>query len=74
MNQPDAAFNDFYYYYNNFGTLVAYWMDTGLVFYVSTVHKMGEIVMRLKKKPRKTVKNKGHVDIVWKEKSTAEFF
>ena len=30
--------------------------------------------MKLRKKPRKIVENKDHVDIVWKEKSTVEIF
>ena len=46
INQTEATFNDFYYCYDNFGTLIARWLDYGLVFCVSTVHKVGEIVMR----------------------------
>ena len=74
INQPDEISNDFYYCYDYFGTLVALWMDNRLVFCVSTVYKASEIVVKLRKKPRKIVENKDHVDIVWKEKSTAEFF
>ena len=42
-------------------------MDNGLIFCVSTVHKVGSITQRTQKKPRKTIKNSKHVDKVWGE-------
>ena len=64
IQQPDANFNDFYYCVDEYGTLIARWMDNGLVFVVSTLHHVGNIIKRARKRPRKTIKNKKHVDIV----------
>jgi len=50
VNQIEVDFNDFYFCYDKFGTLVAGWMDNGLAFCVSTIHKVGETVKRLRKK------------------------
>ena len=36
IEKSQAEFNDFFYTYDDFGTLVARWMDNGLVFLVST--------------------------------------
>ena len=59
---------------NEFGTLIARWMDNGLVFCVSTIHKPGQIVKRRRKRPRVTMNNRKHVKEVWGENGTAEIF
>ena len=69
-----ANFNDFYWTVDEHGTLLGRWMDNGLVFIVSTVHKVGKIVKRLRKKPRKTGKNKRHVDKIWGDKGAVPIF
>ena len=42
-------------------------MDNGLIFCISTVHKVGSVTQHTQKKPRKTIKNSKHVDKVWGE-------
>eukprot|EP00957_Ditylum_brightwellii_P086011 6544020-Ditylum_brightwellii.AAC.1 len=49
-------------------------MDNGLVFCVSTLHKVEEIVGRLRKYPRTTVKNKQHGVKVWGDKENKHIF
>ena len=39
-----VQFNDFYWKVDEKGTLVAWWMDNGLVFCVSTVHRPGKTI------------------------------
>eukprot|EP00957_Ditylum_brightwellii_P063399 4812187-Ditylum_brightwellii.AAC.1 len=46
ITQQDANFNDFFWTIDKYGTLVARWMDNGLVLCVSTLHKVEEIVER----------------------------
>ena len=70
----EVNFNDFYWTVDEHGTLLGRWMDNGLVFVVSTVHKVGRIVKRLRKKPRKTNKNWKHVDEVWGDNGAVEIF
>ena len=65
VEQQKAQYNDFYYAVDQYGTLVARWMDNGLVFCVSTIHKPGKVVRRTRKKPRQTVKNQNHVRKIW---------
>ena len=52
----NVNFNDFYWMVDEYGTLVGRWMDNGLVLCVTTVHKVGNIVKRVRRKPRKTIK------------------
>eukprot|EP00957_Ditylum_brightwellii_P003809 289421-Ditylum_brightwellii.AAC.1 len=40
-------------------------MDNGLVLCVTTLHDVGEILERLRKRPRTIVKNKQHIMKVW---------
>ena len=64
--KPELAnFNDFYHLADDNGTLCARWMDNGLVFCVSTIHKIGSIVKACRKRPRITNKNNNHVKKVW---------
>lgn len=65
VKQEKSSFNDFYYAINEFGTLLGCWMDNGLVFCVSTIHHIGDIVKRTRKRPRETKNNKKHVKEVW---------
>ena len=74
VEQNNCAFNDFNWMVDEHGTLVARWMDNGLVFCVSTLHKVGKIVKRNRKRPRKTCKNSGHVDKVWGDDAVKEIF
>ena len=69
-----AKFNDFYWMIDDDGTLLARWKDNGMVFCVSTVHRIGNKVKRLRKKPRVTNKNKHHVSVIWGEKGVVEVF
>ncbi len=64
----DAHFNEFFYTIDEHGTLVARWMDNGMVFCVSTVHRIGQTIKSCRRKPRVTPKNKTHVDKIWGDK------
>ena len=61
----DAEFNDFFYTYDENGTLIARWMDNRLVFLVSTIHQISNIVQRIRRRPRITKLNKNHVESIW---------
>eukprot|EP00957_Ditylum_brightwellii_P125459 9562804-Ditylum_brightwellii.AAC.1 len=65
LSQTNADFNDFYWAVDYLGTLVACWMDNDVIYMVSTVHRVGEAVKRIRRRPRITVKNKGHVEKMW---------
>ena len=67
IKMEDTTFNSFYYCYDEHGTLLARWMDNSLVFCVSTVHRIGNVIKRIRRKPRKTTGNKRHVSKVWGE-------
>ena len=69
IEQKSATFNDFYYCVDQYGTLVAKWMDNGLVLLVSTLHIPGKNVVRARKRPRVTIKNKNHVSRIWGNES-----
>ena len=51
-------FNHFHWSIDEFGTLIARWMDNGLVFCVSTVHIPGKTIKRKRNSPRVTSNNK----------------
>ena len=72
-NQNEANFNDFNYMVED-GTLLARWMDNGLVFCVSTLHKVGKTVLRNRRRPRITDKNKNHVREVWGDEGSKPIF
>ena len=74
VNVDDADFNDFYWTVDENGTLLGRWMDNGMVFVTSTIHKVGKIIKRNRKKPRKTPKNAKHVDKVWGDKGSVPIF
>ena len=65
VNQSDVSFNDFYWCRDEFGTLVGRWMDNGLVCCVSTLHRVEQTILRKRRRPRMTDKNKAHVREVW---------
>ena len=49
-------------------------MDNGLVFCVSTLYKVGKTIKRMRKRPRKTAKNKNHVDRVWGDQGKVQIY
>ena len=55
-------------------TLVARWMDNGMVFCVSTMHKIGAVIKRRQKRPRVTLLNKRHVNTIWGTEGVADIF
>ena len=69
-----SNFNDFFWSVDEHGTLVARWVDNGLVFCVSTLHKINNTVKRLRKRPRKTINNRRHVDKIWGDEGTKEIY
>ena len=69
VNMDSANFNDFTYLVDEEGTLVARWMDNGLFLMVSTMHKPGTVTKVFRRRPRKTVKNRRHVEEVWGNES-----
>ena len=72
VSKEKARFNEFYYMIDEFGTLVARWMDNGMVFCVSTLHRPGNMIKWLWKRPRVTILNKHHVSKIWGDKGTAQ--
>eukprot|EP00957_Ditylum_brightwellii_P184787 14074599-Ditylum_brightwellii.AAC.1 len=65
IDPNEVTFNELFQSVDECGTLPLRWMDNGLVFMVSTVHKVVNIVFCLRKYPRVTDSNKKHVDDVW---------
>eukprot|EP00957_Ditylum_brightwellii_P150607 11467337-Ditylum_brightwellii.AAC.1 len=63
--KKECNFNNFRYLVDDKGTLVATWMDNGLVLVVSTIHYVGASVKVNRRRPHLTFKNKGHVLQVW---------
>ena len=52
VSKDSAKFNQFDWTIDKFGALVARWMDNGMVFYVSIMHKVGYRVKRMRKRQR----------------------
>eukprot|EP00957_Ditylum_brightwellii_P160756 12238550-Ditylum_brightwellii.AAC.1 len=71
VNKKDSLLNNFYWIVDEYGSLVGRWMDNGMVFVVTTIHKVGETVTRSRKCPRKIQNNRRHVDQVWGENGTS---
>ena len=71
IKPKSAQFNDFFYTYDEFGTLCARWMDNNLVYLVSTVHKFNIIVKKIRRKPRKNAVNGKFMDKIWGENGKA---
>ena len=67
-------FNDFYHLTDESGTLLSRWMDNGLVYCVSTIHRPGKIIKRNRKRPRKTKLNSKHIDTIFADKSEREIW
>ena len=44
------------------------------VYCVSTLHKVGKTIKRMRNIPRKTVNNKNHVDRVWGDQGKVQIF
>jgi len=65
VDDKKCNFNDFFWTVDEYGTLVARWMDNGMVFCTSTVHRPDQSIERCRRKPRKTKKNERHVDKIW---------
>ena len=74
VEQKQANFNDFFYCIDEFGTLCAKWMDNGLVFCVSTLHSIGSVIQRARRRPRKSQKNKAHVKTIWGDSGKANVY
>eukprot|EP00957_Ditylum_brightwellii_P184742 14070711-Ditylum_brightwellii.AAC.1 len=53
VSKEDASWNDFYWTVDEYKSLVGRWMDNGMVFIVSAIHKVGETIKRLRKYPQK---------------------
>ena len=68
INSETVKFNDFYWMVDDDGTMLGRWMDNNFVFMVSTVHRIGKTIERVRRKPRKTAKNCKHVDEIWGNK------
>ena len=68
IDEKQLDFNELHWSVDALGTLLIRWMDNGLVFLVSTVHKVSQIVKRGRKRPRASVRNKSHVSRVWGNK------
>ena len=74
IEKSQAEFNDFFYTYDDNGTLLARWMDNGLVFLVSTIHRIGSIIERGRRRPRITQNNRNHVSKVWGAKGVMNVY
>ena len=62
----------FFWTIDDSGTLLARWMDNGMVFCVSTMHKAGKDIKRMRKRPRVTKNNRKHVSDIWGEKGATK--
>ena len=65
ITAESSQYNDFYWMIDSGKTLIARWKDNGMVFVVSTIHKIGKIIKRLRKRPRKSTENKKNVEKIW---------
>ena len=65
VSVDESNFNDYYYTYDKYGSLVGRWVDNNMVLIVSTIHKPGKMIKRIRRKPRPTATNKNHVSKVW---------
>ena len=72
LTSDQVNFNEFHYCIDEHGTLLGRWMDNSLVFCVSTVHKVGKVIKRMRKRPRINQANKRHVQDVWGENGKKE--
>eukprot|EP00957_Ditylum_brightwellii_P136580 10415304-Ditylum_brightwellii.AAC.1 len=59
-NVNEFNFNDFRYLVDDQGTLVAQWMDNGIVLLVSTLHTPGKYILAKRRRPRVTMRNSRH--------------
>ena len=74
IDAKNVEFNDFLYTFDKYGTLVARWMDNTLVFLVSTIHRVESIIERVRRRPRFTQMNRGHVDNIWGERGKKNIY
>ena len=74
ITKEKVNFNDFYWMIDEYGTLIGRWMDNGLVFCVSTLHKPGKTIKRNRKRPRVTQNNRRHVQRIWGDQGATEIF
>ena len=74
IKTKDCKFNDFYWGVNRNGTLCVRWMDNNFVFCVSTVHRPGKMIKRVRRKPRITNNNRAHVEEIWGKDGKKEIF
>ena len=74
VTKESVNFNDFYWMVDEYGTLISRWMDNGLVFCVSTLHKPGKIIKRKRKRPRVTQNNRAHVSKIWGDKGATDIY
>ena len=65
IDADKADFNQFYWCVDEYGTLLGRWVDNNFVFCVSTIHCVGRSIQRLRRKPRKTLRNTKHVERIW---------
>ena len=67
---PTACnFNDFFHLTDYKGTLLARWIDNGIVYCVSIIHRLGEIIKMNINCPIKTKINSKHIDTVFADNS-----
>jgi len=74
VSDEKSNFNDFYWMIDEGKTLLGRWKDNGMVFVTSTIHKVGNIIKRMRKKPRITANNKKHVKQIWGDEGCVEIF
>eukprot|EP00957_Ditylum_brightwellii_P126382 9634388-Ditylum_brightwellii.AAC.1 len=66
VQQKDSDLNELRYLVDDYGIMVAQWMDNHLVLVVSTIHSVGKCLLVNRRRPCITVKNKVHVQQVCK--------
>ena len=69
-----STFNEFHWCVDEYGTLLGRWMDNSAVFCVSTLHKVGKIIKRTRKRPRVNAANRRHINKVWGKNGSAEVY
>ena len=53
---------------------MARWMDNGMVFCCSTIHRPGNTIKRARKRPRLTQNNRNHVREIWGDNGVTQIY
>jgi len=66
------VFNEGAWDLDDAGNLIFKWVDNAIVTVVTSVHTLGEVVVRSRRRPRVTVTNRNHIQAVWGDSPRAD--